>query len=141
MDDAPREFIEYLRLDPWDAIDLDEPLPDGLGLAALQELRSAVYALLHALDFTLDEAAPIIGRLVEIDSRIGLIERLRPFNCQTLPSIWAKRSGPSGGGIGTGFQPVCPRLLGIAAINILRHFGLSTGQNEPSKAGAWGRGE
>jgi hypothetical protein len=79
MDDAAREFIEYLRLDPWDAIDLDEPLPDGLDLAALQELRTAVYALLHVLDFTLDEATPIIGRLVEIDRRIVLNER--PSNC------------------------------------------------------------
>jgi hypothetical protein len=81
MDAAAREFIEYVRIDPWDAIDLDEPLPNDLDLAALQELRSVVYALLHALDFTLDEATPIIGRLVEIDRRIVLNERLRSSNC------------------------------------------------------------
>jgi hypothetical protein len=36
-------------------------LPDGLDFAALQELRQTVYALLHALDFPLDEAIPMIG--------------------------------------------------------------------------------
>jgi uncharacterized protein (UPF0332 family) len=38
---------------------------------ALQELRPVVYAHLHALDFTLDEATPLIGRLAEIDRRIA----------------------------------------------------------------------
>ena len=78
MDEAARYFIEGVRFDPWFAI--EQPLPDGLDLAALQELRPTVYALLHALDFTLDEAIPIIGLLVEIDRRIALIERLRPVN-------------------------------------------------------------
>jgi hypothetical protein len=50
-------------------------------LAALQELHSIFYALPPALDFTVDAAAPLIGRLMEIDRRIVLIERLRPFNC------------------------------------------------------------
>jgi hypothetical protein len=36
-------------------------LPDGLDFTALQELRRTVYALLHTLDFTLDEAIPMIG--------------------------------------------------------------------------------
>ena len=67
-----------MRFDPWFAI--EQPLPDGLDLDALQELRPTVYALLHALDFTLDEAIPIIGLLVEIDRRIALIEPLRPVN-------------------------------------------------------------
>jgi hypothetical protein len=78
MDEAARYFIEGVRFDPWFAI--EQPLPDGLDLAALQELRPTVYALLHALDFTLDEAIPIIGLLVEIDRRIALIEPLRPVN-------------------------------------------------------------
>jgi hypothetical protein len=78
MEEAARYFIEGVRFDPWFAI--EQPLPDGLDLAALQELRPTVYALLHALDFTLDEAIPIIGLLVEIDRRIALIERLRPVN-------------------------------------------------------------
>jgi predicted nucleotidyltransferase len=38
---------------------------------ALHELRPVVYAHLHALDFTLDEATPLIGRLAEIDHRIA----------------------------------------------------------------------
>ena len=59
MDEAARYFIEGVRFDPWFAI--EQPLPDGLDLAALQELRPTVYALLHALDFTLDEAIPMIG--------------------------------------------------------------------------------
>jgi hypothetical protein len=37
----------------------------------LQELRPVVYAHLRALDFTLDEATPLIGRLAEIDRRIA----------------------------------------------------------------------
>ena len=78
MEEAARYFIEGVRFDPWFAI--EQPLPDGLDLAALQELRPTVYALLHALDFTLDEAIPIIGLLVEIDRRIALIEPLRPVN-------------------------------------------------------------
>ena len=78
MDEAARYFIEGVRFDPWFAI--EQPLPDSLDLAALQELRPTVYALLHALDFTLDEAIPIIGLLVEIDRRIALIERLQRVN-------------------------------------------------------------
>ena len=61
-----------------------QPLADSLDLAALQELRPTVYALLHALDFTLDEAIPIIGLLVEIDRRIALIERLQRSTARAL---------------------------------------------------------
>ena len=78
MDEAARYFLEGVWFDPWFAI--EQPLPDGLDLAALQELRPTVYALLHALDFTHDEAIPIIGLMVEIDRRIALIEPLRPVN-------------------------------------------------------------
>jgi hypothetical protein len=78
MDEAARYFIEGVRFDPWFAI--EPPLPDDLDLAALQEIRPVVYALLHALDFTLDEATPIVWLLAEIDCRIGLIERLQSSN-------------------------------------------------------------
>ena len=54
MDEAARYFIEGVRFDPWFAI--EQALPDGLDLAGLQELRPTVYALLDALDLTLDEA-------------------------------------------------------------------------------------
>jgi hypothetical protein len=78
MDEAARYFVEGVRFDPWFAI--EQPLPDDLDLASLQEVRPVVYALLHALDFTLDEATPIVGLLVEIDRRIALIERLQSSN-------------------------------------------------------------
>jgi hypothetical protein len=74
---AARYFIEGVRYDPWLAT--EQPLPDGLDLAASQELRPTVYALLHALD-SFDEAIPVLGLLVEIDRRIALFERLRPLN-------------------------------------------------------------
>jgi hypothetical protein len=78
MDEAARYFIEGVKFDPWFVF--QEPLPDDLDLAALQELRPVVYALLHALDFTLDEATELIGLLAEIDRRIALMERLRSSN-------------------------------------------------------------
>jgi hypothetical protein len=77
--EAARFLIEGVGVDPWLA--MEHPLPHDLHLAALQELHSIFYALLPALDFTVDAAAPLIGRLMEIDRRIVLIERLRPFNC------------------------------------------------------------
>jgi hypothetical protein len=45
--------------DPWFA--LEWPLPDDLDLASLQVIRPIVYALLHALDLTLDEATGLTG--------------------------------------------------------------------------------
>jgi hypothetical protein len=69
MDAAARYFIEGVRYDPWFAI--EQPLPDDLDLGALKEVRPVVYALLHSLDFTLDEATPMIGLLAEIDRRIA----------------------------------------------------------------------
>jgi hypothetical protein len=78
MDAAARDFIEDVRVDPWLALEL--PLPDDLDLAALQEVRPLVYALLHALHFTLDEATSLIGLLAEIDRRVALMERLQSTN-------------------------------------------------------------
>ena len=74
MDEAARYFIEGVRCDPWFV--MEASLPDDLDLAALREIRTVVYALLHSLDFMRDEATPIIGLLAEIDHRISLIERL-----------------------------------------------------------------
>ena len=45
-------------------------------------------------------------RLAEIESRLS-------------SSVAPKRSGPSGPGAGTCFQPGYPRILGIASLNIL----------------------
>ena len=59
MDEAARYFIEGVRCDPWFV--MEKPLPDDLDLAALQEIRPVVYALLHVLDFTLDEARRLSG--------------------------------------------------------------------------------
>ena len=50
---------------------IEQPLLDSLDFAALRKLRPVVYALLQALNFTLDDAAPIIGLLAEIDRRIA----------------------------------------------------------------------
>lgn len=75
IDTAAREFVEAVYYDPWDAMDLDLPLPDGLDLDALQSVRPVVYALLQALDLTLGEATGLIGRLVEIDRRIARLTR------------------------------------------------------------------
>jgi hypothetical protein len=43
----------------------------------LPEIRPVVYAL---LDFTLDEATPIVGLLAEINRRIHLAELVQPSN-------------------------------------------------------------
>ena len=71
MDEAARYFIETLQDDPWFAIEHPLLLPWPDDLDALAYFRAAVYALLHALDFTPDEALPLIGRLVEIARRIA----------------------------------------------------------------------
>jgi hypothetical protein len=67
---------------------LEEPSPEDLDIAALQELRSVVYALLHAPDFTLDEAMPLIGRLAEPTGAHSRKSRRRqaeaPFRRHTL---------------------------------------------------------
>ena len=75
MDDEAREFLFYaVTCDPWFAI--TEPLPDQLDdLDALRRVRAIVYAIIHALTWTLDDSFALIGRLAEIDRRIGMIER------------------------------------------------------------------
>ena len=61
--------------DPWSAI--TEPLPDQLDdVDALRRVRSIVYAIIHALRWTLDDSLELIGRLAEIDRCIAMIERL-----------------------------------------------------------------
>ena len=79
---------------------MEHPLPHDLLLAALQELRSIVYALLRALDFTPDEATPVIGRLTEIDRRIVLDERLSQTGLQigTLHNSRLKQHSAGRGG-------------------------------------------
>ena len=63
-----------IQHDPWAAI--TEPLPEGLcDLDALRRLRPIVYAVIHAFTWSLDDSLGLIGRLVEIDRRIALIER------------------------------------------------------------------
>jgi len=49
------------------------PLPDGLDADALQRARIIVYALIRALRCALDDALPIVGRLVEIDRGIAAL--------------------------------------------------------------------
>jgi len=42
---------------------------------SLQRLRPIVYAVIHAFAWSLDDSPGLIGRLVEIDRRIAIIER------------------------------------------------------------------
>ena len=44
MDEAARYFIEGVKFDPWFVF--QEPLPDDLDLAALQELRPVAAAFI-----------------------------------------------------------------------------------------------
>jgi hypothetical protein len=75
MDDAARDFVTYVELaNPWAAI--TEPLPESLyDLDALKRLRPIVYAVIHAFAWSLGDSLGLIGRLVEIDRRIAIIER------------------------------------------------------------------
>jgi hypothetical protein len=43
----------------------------------LRHVRSIVYAVIHTLEWSLEDSPELIGRLAEIDRRITLIERLR----------------------------------------------------------------
>jgi hypothetical protein len=52
---------------------IDGPLPARLDIEMLREMRDTVYAIIQALDGTLDESLPFIGRLVEIDRRIAAL--------------------------------------------------------------------
>jgi hypothetical protein len=77
MEDEAEMFMFEIEHDPWAAI--TEPLPESLyDLDALKQLRSIVYAVIHAFDWGLDDSLGLIGRLVEIDRRISLIERQSP---------------------------------------------------------------
>jgi len=75
MDALARDFVAYVELaNPWAAI--TEPLPASLDdLDALKRLRPIVYAVIHAFAWGLDDSLGLIGRLVEIDRRIGVGER------------------------------------------------------------------
>jgi hypothetical protein len=77
MEDAAELFMFEIEHDPWAAI--TEPLPESLyDLGALKRLRPIVYAVIHAFTWGLDDSLGLIGRLVEIDRRISLIERQSP---------------------------------------------------------------
>jgi len=77
MDDTAELFMFEIEHDTWAAI--TEPLPESLhDLDALRRLRSIVYAVIHALAWSLDASLGLIGQLVEIDRRIALIERPSP---------------------------------------------------------------
>jgi hypothetical protein len=65
------KYLWLLWRDPWEVLEL--PLPDGLDRDQLQQVRMIVYAILHLLDLTLDEAIPLIGRLVQIDRRLAVV--------------------------------------------------------------------
>jgi hypothetical protein len=74
MDAEAELFMFEIEWDPWAAI--TEPLPERLyDLDALKRLRPIVYAVIHAFRWSLDDSLGLIGRLVEIDRRIALIER------------------------------------------------------------------
>jgi hypothetical protein len=74
IDDKAELFMFKVEHNPWAAI--AAPLPKSLyDLVALKRLRPIVYAVIHAFTWTFDDSLGLIGRLVEIDRRIALIER------------------------------------------------------------------
>jgi len=74
MDDEAEFFMFEIAHDSWAMI--TEPLPESLyDLDALKRLRPIVYAVIHAFTWSLDDSLGLIGRLVEIDRRIAVIER------------------------------------------------------------------
>jgi hypothetical protein len=89
---------------PWAAV--TEPLPESLyDLYALTRLRPIVYAVIHALTWSVDDSLGLIRRLVEIDRRITLIERRglyqgRPASTPPSPSL------PAHGGFGMSSERV-----------------------------------
>ena len=77
MEDEAELFMFEIEHDPWAAV--TERLPESLyDLDALKQLRPIVYAVIHAFNWGLDDSLGLIGRLVEIDRRISLIERQSP---------------------------------------------------------------
>ena len=74
MDNEAELFMFGIEHDPWAAI--TEPLSESLyHLDALKRLRPIVHAVIHAFTWSLDDSLGLIGRLVEIDRRIAVIER------------------------------------------------------------------
>jgi hypothetical protein len=74
MDDEAELLMLEIEHDAWAAI--TEPLPANLyDFDTLKRLRPIVYAVIHAFTWSLDDSLGLIGRLVEIDRRIALIER------------------------------------------------------------------
>ena len=71
--DEAASFLDDLSYDPWLAVEL--PLPAELDAEALRAVRAIVYAVIQAVDFTLDKSTALIGRLVEIDRRLAAGER------------------------------------------------------------------
>jgi len=67
--DEAASFLRDLSGDPWLAVEL--PLSAELDAQALRAARAIVYAVIHAVDFTLEESTALIGRLVEIDRRLA----------------------------------------------------------------------
>jgi hypothetical protein len=129
MDAAARDFIEDVRVDPWFALEL--PLPDDLDLAALQEVRPRVYALLHALGFTVDEATPLIGLLAEIDRRIALMELLQSPNRETPARNLGKAINPARPGRPQPLSDQLPPALGDSADQDVVVFAYGKGREEP----------
>jgi len=73
-EDKTELFMFEIEHDPWAAI--TEPLHERLyDFDALKRLRPIVYAVIHAFTWSPDDSLGLIGRLVEIDRRIALIER------------------------------------------------------------------
>ena len=116
--DEAASFFRDLSDDPWLAVEL--PLPAELDAEALRAVRAIVYAVIQAVDFTLEESTALIGRLVEIDRRLAAADRdpldLRLERCRYFS---AEGSRPRGAAMLTAFPPSYPRILGIARINIL----------------------
>ena len=75
MDEASAYLFSIEIDDPWSAVGL--PLPDGLDSDQLQRARVIIYPIIQALDWTLDESLPLIGRLAEIDRRLEMQARDR----------------------------------------------------------------
>jgi len=92
--DEAASFLRDLSDDPWLAVELQ--LPAELDAEALRAARAIVYAVIHAVDFTLDESTTLIGRLVEIDRRLAAAERdpltLRLERCRSFEQSDQRRA-------------------------------------------------
>ena len=72
MDRETAQFCYALQGDPWAVLDFDLPLPADLD--TLRHARDILYAIIHSVRCTLDDALPMIGRLIEIDRRIAALK-------------------------------------------------------------------